>query len=174
MNQWIIDNTHSEVQFKARHLVISTVTGQFTEFEARLEMEGNDLENARAWFSAEVSSISTNNSDRDNHLRSGDFFDAQNHPRIVFESTGFTRKSDSQYLMKGHLTMKGHTEEVVLDVDFGGIMVDPYGNTKAGFEITGKISRRDFGLNWNAVTEAGGVVVGDEIRLVLNIQMVRK
>lgn len=174
VTEWSVDKAHSEVQFKTKHLVISTVTGRFNEFDAGLEMEGEGLENARAWFTADVNSISTNNADRDAHLKSADFFDAEKYPGIEFKSTGFEHVADDQYSMKGDLTIRDVTKEVTLDVEYGGTMVDPYGNTKAGFEITGKINRHDFGLKWSAVTEAGGLVVGDEIKLALNIQMTKK
>jgi polyisoprenoid-binding protein YceI len=173
ITKWTIDKAHSEVQFKAKHLVISTVTGQFNEFDGWLEMEDENLENAKAWFTVDVNSISTNSPDRDNHLKSADFFDAENHPQIKFKSTRFEKKGENTYKMKGDLTMRGTTKEVTLDVEYGGTMVDPWGNTKAGYEITGKVNRHDFGLKWNAVTEAGGLVVGDEIRLALNIQLAK-
>ena len=170
---WKIDKMHSEVQFKARHLVISTVSGHFTEFDAGLEMEDDNIANASAWFTTDLSSISTNQPDRDNHLKSADFFDAENHPQIKFESTGFKKLDDNHYEMTGNMTIRGTTKEIKLNVEYGGTMVDPYGNTKAGYEITGSINRHDFGLTWNAVTETGGVVVGENIKLALNIQMVK-
>lgn len=173
LTKWTIDKAHSEVQFKAKHLVISTVTGQFSEFDAWIETEGEDLENAKAWFTAEIQSISTNNTDRDKHLKSSEFFDAENHPTIRFESTGFKHAVANDYTMTGNLTIRGITREITLNVEHGGTMVDPYGYTKAGFEITGKINRHDYGLSWNAVTEAGGVVVGEYIKLALNIQMAK-
>ena len=174
ITKWTVDKAHSEVLFKAKHLVISTVTGQFNHFDAGMDSEDGTLEHAKAWFHAEVGSITTNNTDRDNHLKSADFFDAANHPRITFESTGFRHLDDDHYTMTGNLTIRGITKEISLNVEYGGTMVDPYGNTKAGYEITGKVNRHDFGLKWNAITEAGGVVVGEEIRLALNIQMIKK
>lgn len=173
VSRWTIDKAHSEVQFKVKHLVISTVTGQFTDFVASLEMEGEDLRNAKAAFTANVASISTNNRDRDNHLKSADFFDAENHPEITFKSSGFESTDSGMFKMTGDLTIRGITRKVALDVEPGGTMVDPYGNTKVGYEITGKINRFDYNLHWNAVTEAGGVVVGPEVRLLMNIQFVR-
>ena len=171
VTKWTIDKAHSEVQFKAKHLVISTVTGHFRQFDGGMESNDGKLEHAKAWFTADLASISTNNTDRDNHLKSADFFDAENHPQITFESTGFKHLDDDHYRMYGHLTIRGVTREVILNVGYGGTMVDPYGNTKAGYEITGKVNRHEFGLKWNAVTEAGGVVVGEDIKLVLNVQM---
>jgi polyisoprenoid-binding protein YceI len=171
ITKWTIDKAHSEVQFKAKHLVISTVTGQFKDFDGWLEMEDDNLEMARAWFSADVNSISTNSTDRDNHLKSADFFDAEKYSQIKFKSTRFEKIAENAYKMTGNFTIRDITKEITLDVEYGGTMVDPWGSTKAGYEITGKINRHDFGLKWNAVTEAGGLVVGDEIKLVLNIQL---
>lgn len=173
LTKWSIDRAHSEVLFKAKHLVISTVTGRFGEFDAELETEGDDIENAKARFTADIQSISTNNSDRDNHLKSADFFNAGSFPQIQFESTSFKHAVGNDYTMTGNLTIRGITKKVVLNAEYGGTVTDPYGNLKAGFEITGKINRHDYGLAWNAMTEAGGVVVGEFIKLALNIQMIR-
>lgn len=171
---WSIDPTHSEVQFKVKHLVISTVSGQFSRFKGTLESDGENFENARVSFEAETDSISTNNADRDNHLRSADFFDAAQFPTLNFKSTEFTKTGDSSYDIHGKFTMKGVTKEITLKAEFGGVTTDPYGNVKAGFEILGRINRKDFGLNWSAMTESGGLVVSDEVRLILNIQFVRQ
>ena len=172
--KWISDPAHSEVQFKVKHLVISTVTGSFDAFEAKMETQSDDFVPASISFEAQTASVSTNNSDRDNHLRSADFFDAANFPVMIFKSTTFTKKAEGKYDLSGDLTIKGVTKNVQLDVEFGGRMTDPYGNEKAGFELSGKINRKDFGLNWSAITEAGGVVVSDEVRLLINIQMVKE
>lgn len=172
--KWISDPAHSEVQFKVKHLVISTVTGSFDAFEAKMETQSDDFVPASISFEAQTASVSTNNSDRDNHLRSADFFDAANFPTMNFKSTTFTKKAEGRYDLSGDLTIKGVTKNVQLDVEFGGRMTDPYGNEKAGFELSGKINRKDFGLNWSAITEAGGVVVSDEVRLLINIQMVKE
>ena len=171
---WSIDPTHSEVQFKIKHLVISTVTGQFNTFNGSLEATGDDFSGAKATFEASIDSISTNNADRDGHLKSPDFFDAANFPTLNFESTSFENKGGNDYKITGNFTIKGVTKEVTLDAEFGGIMTDPYGNVKAGFEITGKINRKDFGLSWSAVTEAGGIVVSDEVKLALNVQFAKQ
>ncbi len=171
ITKWSIDKAHSEVQFKAKHLVISTVSGQFNEFDAGLELEGDDLESANAWFEADVNSISTGVTDRDNHLKSADFFDGETYPKITFKSNEIRKRGDNMYEMTGDLTIRGITKPISLNVEYGGSMKDGYGNTKAGFEITGSLNRQDYGLKWNAVTEAGGVVVGDQIKLDLNIQM---
>lgn len=167
---WKIDPSHSEVQFKVKHLMISTVTGDFKEYEATAETSSDDsFEGAAVSFSAKIDTISTGNEQRDNHLKSADFFDAEKFPVLSFESTSFTGST-----LKGNLTIKDVTKEIVLDAEFGGIMTDFYGQTKAGFEIYGKLNRQDFGLTWSAVTEAGGVVVSDEVKLILNIQMVKQ
>lgn len=173
MATWTIDPSHSEVQFKIKHLVISTVTGQFNEFTGTLDQAGEGFEGAKASFEAKIDSISTNNADRDGHLKSPDFFDAASFPVLKFESTKFENKGGDKYAITGNFTIKDVTKEVTLDAEYGGSMVDFYGNEKAGFEITGKINRKDFGLNWSAVTEAGGIVVSDEVKLNLNVQFAR-
>ncbi|MAN87955.1 MAG: hypothetical protein CL555_14340 [Algoriphagus sp.] len=170
--KWTIDPTHSEVSFKVKHLVISTVTGYFKKFEASAESNSDDFDGAKVNFSAEIDSIDTNQSDRDNHLKSADFFDAANHPKLSFEGT--VQKNGGDYKLVGDLTMRGTTKTVELDVDFGGVAGDPYGQTKAGFEIEGKVNRKDFGLTWSAVTEAGNVVVSDQVRLLLSVQLVKQ
>ncbi len=174
MSKWIIDPSHSEVQFKVKHLVISTVTGSFKEYEGEVEATSEDFTDAKATFSATVNSIETNSAQRDEHLKSADFFDAANHPKITFVSTSLEKKSSSDYLLKGNLTIKDKTKPIELNVEFGGIAKDMYGQTKAGFEITGKINRQDFGLTWGALTEAGGLVVSDDVKLLLNIQLTKQ
>jgi polyisoprenoid-binding protein YceI len=166
--KWGVDPTHSEVSFKVKHLVISTVTGYFKSFNASAETDSEDFDGAKVSFSAEINSIDTNQSDRDNHLKSADFFDAEKFPTMAFSGVLNGDK------LVGDLTIKDITKTVELDVDFGGVVVDPYGNTKAGFEIEGKISRKEFGLMWNAVTEAGSVVVSDQVRILLGIQLVKQ
>jgi polyisoprenoid-binding protein YceI len=165
---WNVDTMHSEVQFKVRHLVISTVTGSFGQYAGTIESNGDNFEGAEARLSAEVNSISTGVADRDAHLKSGDFFDAGQFPQITMNGT-FVNKGGSLKL-EGPLTIKDTTKQVSLDVDFGGTMKDGYGQHKAGFEISGKINRKEFGLNWNQVTEAGGVVVSDEVKILFNVQ----
>jgi polyisoprenoid-binding protein YceI len=172
--KWLIDTTHSEVQFKVKHLVISTVTGNFNSFNAEVETNGDSFEGATINFSADIDSIDTNNADRDAHLKSADFFDADKFPKMSFRSTEMIKKDDSNYELKGELSIKDVTKSVSLNVDFGGTMTDPYGQYKAGFEVTGKINRKEFGLTWSAVTEAGGVVVGDEVKLIMNVQFVKQ
>lgn len=171
---WGIDPTHSEILFKVKHLVISTVTGRFNKFEASMESASADtFENASISFSAEVDSISTANEQRDGHLKSDDFFSAAKFPHIKFRSTSMVKNSAESYTLTGELTIRDVTQTISLDVVYGGSVKDPYGNFKAGFELSGKISRKSFGLTWDALTETGSVVVGDQISLLLNVQMVQ-
>lgn len=171
---WVIDPSHSEIQFKVKHLMVSTVTGLFNKYDAKLEMVGDDFEGARVSFSADIDSITTGNAQRDGHLKSGDFFDAASFPQLTFESTGMKKIGDDTYELRGNLTMRGVTKPVTLKAEYGGQMVDFYGQTKAGFELTGVVKRKEFGLSWDAVTEAGGVVVSDDVRLVLNVQVIKQ
>lgn len=171
---WTIDTAHSEIGFKIKHLVISTVSGKFTSFEGQLEGDPQDLKNAKISFSAEVESINTGNEQRDGHLKSADFFDAANYPKLTFVSTSIVNKDGAEYKVTGDLTIRGVTKPITLTVEFGGTQVNFYGQTVAGFEITGKINRHDFGLTWSAVTEAGGIVVSDEVKLVIDAELVKE
>jgi polyisoprenoid-binding protein YceI len=171
--KWGIDTTHSEVQFKVKHLVISTVTGFFKKFSGSVESDGEDFNNATVNFSIDVNSIDTNQADRDAHLKSPDFFAAEQHPTIEFREGELTRISGNEYKLTGALTIRETTKIVELDVEFGGVMKDPWGNMKAGFEINGKLNRKDFGLNWSAITEAGGLVVADDVKLHINVELVK-
>ena len=174
MAQWNIDPTHSEVQFKVKHLMISTVTGSFSTYEGAVNTANeSDFDGSSINFSADIDSISTGQEQRDGHLKSGDFFDAEKFPKLTFASTSFTKKGGDEYVLEGNLTMKGVTNPVKLEAEFGGIMTDFYGNTKAGFEISGKINRHDYDLTWSGVTEAGGIVVSDEVKLIFNIQVAK-
>ena len=164
---------HSEIQFKVKHLVIATVTGNFEKFEGSLDVTSDDFSDARASFSADADSINTKVADRDAHLKSADFFDAATHPKITFTSKKLRKNGDSAYKLTGDLAIRGTTREVELDVEFGGIMVDPWGNTKAGFELSGKVNRKEYGLHWNAVTEAGGVVVSDDVKILASVELVK-
>jgi len=174
MATYKIDAMHSEITFKVKHLMITNVTGSFQQFDATLEAAADNFSDAKISFKAAIDSISTNNEQRDTHLKSDDFFAAATYPKLSFVSTSFTHKSGSEYALVGDLTIKGTTKSVELAVDFGGRMTDFYGQDKAGFEITGKINRSEFGLTWSAVTEAGGVVVSDEIKLNMAVQMVKQ
>ena len=170
--KWAIDNTHSEVQFKVKHLVISTVTGQFNKFEGTLEA-GDNFDGGVVNFSLDANSIDTNVADRDNHLKSAEFFDVENYPNLTF-SGELKNTEDDEYTLSGDLTIKETTKKVDLKVTYGGEMVDGYGQHKAGFEIEGKINRKELGLTWDMITEAGGVVVGDHVRLILNVQLIKQ
>jgi polyisoprenoid-binding protein YceI len=171
---WAIDPTHSEIEFKVKHLVISTVKGIFKEFTGNVEVEGENFDNATFSFEANVDSIFTNQADRDGHLKSADFFDAANYPKITFNSSNVEKKSDNNYTITGELTIKDTTKTVDLTAEFGGVATDPYGNVKAGFEITGLINRKDFGLTFHAVTEAGHLLLSDEIKLNINLQFAKQ
>lgn len=171
--KWALDPTHSELQFKVKHLMITTVTGSLKSFSAELSSEGDDFENAQVSFEAELSSIDTGNTDRDNHLKSGDFFDAEQFPKISFTSTSVSKDGDDLNV-KGDLTIKDVTKPVTLKAEFGGIATDPWGNTKAGFTLSGKINRNDFGLTWNAALETGGVMVSEEVKIAGELQFVKQ
>lgn len=172
--KWTIDPTHSEIQFKVKHLMITNVKGEFSKFDAEINTIGKDFTNASIRVNIDASSIFTNESNRDNHLKSADFFDVENHPELTFEGTSFKRTEGNQYQLKGILTIKGIGREVALDVEFGGINTDPWGNEKAGFSLSGKINRRDWGLNWNAALETGGVLVSDEVKISAEVQFVKQ
>jgi len=171
--KWVIDPSHSEINFKVKHLVISSVSGGFDKFDATVFTNGEDFNDAQIEFKADVNSINTNQTDRDNHLKSPDFFDADNFPELTFVSKNLRKKGESDFILTGDLTIRGTTKTVELEGEFGGIIKDPYGNIKAGFELIGKINRKEFGLHWNAVTEAGGMVVSDEIKLLMNIELAK-
>jgi polyisoprenoid-binding protein YceI len=171
--KWAIDPYHTQIIFKVKHLVISTMTGKFEKFDASVLTSGDDWNGAEVEFSAEIDSINTGVGDRDNHLKSADFFDAANHPKLTYKSTSFKKTGDDEFLMTGNMTIRGTTRPLEMKVEFGGIMVDPYGNTKAGFELSGKLNRKEFGLHWNAITEAGGMVVADDVKLALNVELAK-
>jgi polyisoprenoid-binding protein YceI len=174
MSKWIIDTNHSEVGFKVRHLVISTASGKFTSFEGTIESSKDDFSDAKVSFSADINSIHTGNEQRDGHLKSADFFDAANHPKLTFVSTSVSKSGEAEYIVKGDLTIRGTTKPIELKAEFGGSQKDFSGNTVAGFEINGKINRQDFGLTWSAVTETGGIVVSDDVKLHVNAELIKK
>ena len=174
MSTYKIDAAHSEINFKVKHLMITNVTGTFKQFSATMESSAADFSDAQITFEAEVNSISTNNDQRDGHLKSDDFFNAETYPKLTFVSNKLDKKSDSDYTLTGNLTIRNITKEVSLQVSFGGTMTDPWGQQKAGFEINGSINRKDFDLKWTATTEAGGIVVSDEVKLQLAVQMIKQ
>ncbi len=168
--KWAIDPMHSEVQFKIKHLVISTVTGSFKKFEGTIVRNGEDFTGADVNFEIDVASIDTNQPKRDEHLKSRDFFDVETYPKISFTSTSFL-KSGEDYKIIGNLTIRNITKTIELDVEYGGFQKDIEGNMKHGFEVTGKIKRKEFDMNFNALTETGGLTLGEEVKLIANIQV---
>ncbi len=172
--KWKIDPTHSEIQFKVKHLMITTVTGYFKNFDLEVETDGDDFTTAsRIEFTADIDSINTNNDQRDTHLKSDDFFNAEQYKQLRFVGKKYEGSGDD-YKLHGDLTIRDVTKPITLDVEFGGIVVDPYGQTKAGFTVDGKVNRKEFNLTWDAVTEAGQVVVSNEIKLHCEIQLVKQ
>ncbi len=169
---WTLDPAHSELTFKVKHMMISNVRGEFKSFNA--SVDGEDLETSKITANIDSSSIFTNSDDRDNHLKSADFFDAENYKELKFEGTSFKKVDDDEYKLTGLLTIKGVTKEVTFDVEFGGINKDPWGNEKAGFSLAGKINRKDWGLNWNAALETGGVLVSEDVKIQAEMQFVKQ
>jgi len=171
--KWISDPTHSELQFKVKHLMISKVTGSFTDFTVQAETDNEDFSNASIKAKVQLDSIATGQGDRDKHLKSADFFDTEAHPTMEFTSSNFEKKGDDEYVLSGELTIKGITKPVELNLEYGGSAIDPWGNTKAAFSIDGKISRKDWGLTYNAPLEAGGVMISDEVKILGEIQLIK-
>ena len=170
---WSLDHTHSEILFKVKHLMISHVTGRFNQFNGTVETQGTELAPAKVRFTAEINSISTNNEQRDAHLKNSDFFDAEVYPQLIFDG-GLEKTGDDLFELKGTLTMHGNSKNVSLKVEFGGITQDPWGNTRAGFSVTGKINRKDFGISFGAVSETGGVMLGEEVTINASVQFVKE
>ncbi len=170
---WNVDPAHSTVAFGVRHMVMTTVRGQFKEYAVTAEVDENDLSLSSATVTIQAASVDTGVADRDAHLRSADFFDAENHPVITFASRRFEPKGAGEYRLIGDLTIRGVTREVALDAEVTAPLKDPWGNTKAGLSAEGKINRKDFGLGWNAVLEAGGLVVGDSVKLAIDLELAK-
>ena len=170
--KWLLDASHSELTFKVKHLMIANVKGEFKNFT--VEIDGEDFKNASVAVSVDTSSVFTNSTERENHLKSVDFFDVENHKAMTFKSTSFRQLEDDEYKLKGLLTIRGVSKEIVLDVQFGGTIKDPWGNEKAGFSFEGKINRKDWGLNWNAALETGGVLVSDEVKISGEVEFVKQ
>ena len=172
--KWVIDPAHSEIQFKVKHLMITTVTGHFRKFDLQVETDADDFTNAKSLvFTAEIDSVDTNNAQRDTHVKSADFFAADQFPQIKFVGKKLEKKGN-EYELTGDLTIRGITKPITLDVEFGGIVADPYGQTKAGFTVSGKIKRKDFNLVWDAVTEAGQVVVSNDVKIHCEVQLIKQ
>lgn len=172
--KWVIDPTHSEIGFKIKHLMFTNVHGRFKTFEGSAESDENGENIQNITFTADVSSINTGNEDRDGHLQSADFFDAEKYSKINFTSVELQWKEDNTYNLLGDLTIRDITKRVSLIAEYNGTMVDPWGNTKMGFSITGKINRVDFGLTWNSALEAGGVLVGEDVNFNIEVQLVKQ
>ncbi len=170
---WQLDPAHSEVSFKVRHLVISNVTGKFGSFASSFTSGTDDFTDANIEFTIDANTINTGVEARDNHLRGDDFFNADAFPKIMFKGTGLKKTNDGTFELTGDLTIRDVTQPITLGVEFGGVAKDPYGNIKAGFEVEGKIKRKSFGLTWDAVTEAGGAVVSDEVKFTAQVQYVK-
>jgi polyisoprenoid-binding protein YceI len=172
-SNWNVDPTHSNVKFSVSHMVISEVEGSFSDFEGTLEAPRADFNNSTINFTVNIGSINTNSEQRDGHLKSADFFDVEKYPAMTFKSTSFRKTTGNNYVLDGNLTIKDVTKKVTFNVTYGGTVNDPYGNTKAGFKVKGSIKRMDYGLTWSAVTEAGGLVVGDEVSIMFNIELAK-
>ncbi|UUF16277.1 MULTISPECIES: YceI family protein [Flavobacterium] len=172
--KWSIDPTHSEIGFKVKHMMFTNVSGKFGTYDATITTDGDNFENAQIEFSADIASVDTANADRDGHLRSGDFFDAENHPKLTFKASSFKKINEGSYEITGDLSIKGVSKSVTFPVEYSGILTDPWGNTKVGLSIEGKINRKDWGLNWNSALETGGVLVGEEVKLNIELQFVKQ
>lgn len=171
--KWAIDPTHSEIGFKVKHMMFTNVSGKFTSYDATISTEEDDFTNSSIQFSADIASIDTNNTDRDNHLKSADFFDVENNPKLTFISTSLV-KSGNDYELTGELTLHGITKTVQLETEVSGLLKDPWGNTKVALNINGKINRKDWGLTWNSALETGGVLVSEEVKLTIELQLLKQ
>jgi len=167
---WNLDKAHSELEFKVKHMMISNVKGLFENFDVVIEGGDEHFEHAKISAAIETGSIATKNEQRDQHLKSGDFFDVQTYPEIKFVSTNIEKKSDDEFAVTGDLTIKGVTKPITLKVEYGGIAVDPWGNSKVGYTFSGKLNRSDYGLTWNAALETGGVMVSEDVKLTGDVQ----
>lgn len=173
LTKWVIDPAHSELQFKVKHMMITNINGEFRNFDASVETVDDDFTKGRMHVVIDATSVFTNNTDRDNHLKSPDFFDAEHFQNLEFEGTSIKKLDEENFQLKGLLTIKGVQKPVVLDMEYGGIQKDPWGNEKAGFTLSGKINRKEWGLNWNAALEAGGVLVSEDVKINAEIQLKR-
>ncbi|NTV47448.1 MAG: YceI family protein [Chlorobiales bacterium] len=173
-SKWAIDNAHSKVEFSVSHMVISDVTGQFKTYDGKLIAKNDDFTDSQIELTIDVASISTDNEKRDTHLKDPVFFDAATYPKITFKSKSFKKVDGNKYKLIGDLTIKGITKQVELDVKYNGTVKDPWGNTKAGFKLTGEINRFDYGLKWNTLLETGGAVVGETVTITSNIELTKQ
>jgi polyisoprenoid-binding protein YceI len=171
---WIMDPAHSEVTFKVRHMMITNVSGTFENSSGSMHSDAPDFTDAELHFEAEVASVNTRNSQRDEHLRTNDFFDAATHPTLRFDSTKLEKVGEKEYLLHGDITIRGVKKALALKVTYKGVVVDLWGLTRAGFEMSGSVQRLDFGLHWNANSEDGTIVLSDEVKLMINVQMIKQ
>jgi len=174
VSKWAIDPTHSEIGFKAKHLMITTVSGKFEKFQGEVETNGDDFHNAKINFSADVASITTGSEQRDGHLKGADFFQMEKYPQLTFTGSSFDKIKGNEFKLKGNLTINDVTKPIELQVEYSGTAKDPWGNTKAGFIVDGKLNRKDWGLNWNVALEAGGMLVSDEIKIHCEVQFAKQ
>lgn len=170
MAKYVVDPTHSSIGFQAKHMMISKVKGHFDRFNSELDINPEDLSGGNIQFEVEIASINTNNEDRDNHLRSADFFDAETHPTMKFVATDIKKVDDDEYKITGDLSIRGVTKPVTFDAEYNGKGTNPWGVEVVAFEANGKINRKDFGLNWNSALETGGVLVSDDIKIHIEIE----
>jgi polyisoprenoid-binding protein YceI len=171
---WIMDPAHSEVTFKVRHMMITNVSGTFENSTGSMNSDAPDFSDAELQFEAEVASVNTRNSQRDEHLRTNEFFDAASHPSLRFDSGKLEKTGDKNYVLHGDITIRGVKKSISMQVNYTGLVVDPWGLTRAGFEISGSLMRADFGLHWNANTEDGSIVLSDEVKLLIHVQMIKQ
>lgn len=171
--KWQADKDHSQIQFRIRHMMLTTVTGEFRNFDIGVETQGEDFSTARVETTADVTSVTTGVESRDNHLRSDDFFNAEKYPQIIFKSTSFSHVGDDHWILQGDITIRDVTQPVSFEVLYMGTIEDPWGNKRVGFEVNGKLKRKEFGLKWDVVTDTGGVVAGDVVNIHCNVQFIR-
>lgn len=167
---WVIDTVHSHVGFSVKHMMVATARGQFKSYTGRVNLDLEDFSRSTFEGEIDVASIDTGNADRDNHLRTNDFFDVPNHPTITFKSTAIESKGDGEFVVHGDLTIRGVTQNVPLEVEYHGTSKNPYGQTVAGISVRGTINRKDFGVSFNSVLETGGVAVGEKVKLELDLE----
>ncbi len=173
MTKWKLDDNHKSLEFVVKHMMISKVKGNFKNFEAEIEGDPEDLTSGKVQFTVDTSSINTNNDDRDNHLRSADFFDVENYPHMTFQSTSIEKTGENEYDVTGNLTIRGTTKQETFKVTYEGSMTGPDGSQVIAFSAEGKVNRKDYGLTWNVALEAGGVLVGEEIKFNLETEAVK-
>lgn len=174
LTKWNLDATHSYAGFSVRHLMISNVKGEFTELTGELQFDPERIEESSVSIAIKAASINTREANRDGHLRSADFFDVEQYPEILFQSSNWESKSNGDLLVMGDLTIHGKTRPVLLTVEATPLMKDPWGGTRVGFSGKTKINRKEFGLTWNAALETGGVVVGEDITITLEAEFVKQ